>query len=101
MAAPKQMAALIPTEAATIVEWLHRTSGGGRLVLRRLIEELATGNYDVSNPYSRDMNENHQRDLLASFRRIDNLMSYENPASFRHSWELAGAASGAGRRTGR
>jgi hypothetical protein len=29
------------------------------------------------------------------------IMSYENPTSFRHSWELAGAPGRVGRRTGR
>ncbi len=45
-------AALIPPEAATIVEWLHRRSAGSPLVLRELFEELATGKYDLSNPYA-------------------------------------------------
>lgn len=45
-------AALIPPEAGTIAEWLHRRSAGSPLVLRELFEELAIGKYDLSNPYA-------------------------------------------------
>ncbi|HXP61072.1 MAG TPA: hypothetical protein VN829_11305 [Dongiaceae bacterium] len=45
-------AALIPPEAATIVEWLHRSSAGSPLVLRALFEELAAGNHNLSSPYA-------------------------------------------------
>jgi hypothetical protein len=45
-------ARIIPAEAGTIVEWLHRRSAGRPLVLRGLFEELATGKYDLSSPYA-------------------------------------------------
>jgi sirohydrochlorin ferrochelatase len=45
-------AGIIPAEAGTIVEWLHRRSGGSPLVLRQLFEELATSKYDLSNSYA-------------------------------------------------
>ena len=40
----------IPAEAAGIVEWLQRRSAGVPLVLCELLEEVATGRYDLSNP---------------------------------------------------
>ncbi|MGO8927107.1 MAG: AAA family ATPase [Limisphaerales bacterium] len=43
-------ARLIPPETRSIVEWLHRRSGGSPLVLRELFEELATGKYDLNSP---------------------------------------------------
>jgi hypothetical protein len=43
---------LIPREALNIVEWLHRRSNGSPLVLRELLEELATGRYDLTNPHA-------------------------------------------------
>jgi hypothetical protein len=45
-------ARIIPAEAGAIVEWLHRRSAGSPLVLRGLFEELASGKYDLSNPYA-------------------------------------------------
>ena len=45
-------ARIIPAEVGTIVEWLHRRSAGSPLVLRELFEELATGKYDLNNPYA-------------------------------------------------
>jgi predicted ATPase len=41
---------MIPPETLRIVEWLQRRSAGSPLVLRELFEELATGQYDLSNP---------------------------------------------------
>jgi hypothetical protein len=43
---------IIPSDARTIAEWLHRRSGGNPLILGRLFEELATGKYDLSSPYA-------------------------------------------------
>jgi hypothetical protein len=43
-------AGLIPHEALNIVRWLHRQSNGSPLVLRELLEALATRDYDLSNP---------------------------------------------------
>ena len=45
-------AGLIPGEALNIAEWLHRRSNGSPLVVRELLEELATGHYDLSNPHA-------------------------------------------------
>jgi len=42
---------LIPPDALNIVEWLHRRSAGLPLVLRELLEELASGKHDLSNPH--------------------------------------------------
>ena len=41
---------MIPLDTLRIVEWLQRRSAGHPLVLRELFEELATGQYDLSNP---------------------------------------------------
>jgi predicted ATPase len=43
-------AGIIPAEARTIIEWLHRRSAGCPLLLREILEELATGKYDLANP---------------------------------------------------
>ena len=83
-----------PAATLGIVEWLQRRSGGKPLVLRELFGELATGKYDLTNPQALgrldldrrstrslsrqgepDMNENHTRHLLATFRHIDGLLS--------------------------
>jgi hypothetical protein len=40
----------IPPRALKIVGWLQRRSAGSPLVLRELLEELATGRYDLSSP---------------------------------------------------
>jgi hypothetical protein len=45
-------AGLIPPGAGRVVAWLQRRSGGSPLVLRELFGELATGNYDLSNPHA-------------------------------------------------
>jgi hypothetical protein len=45
-------AGLIPCEALNIGEWLHRRSNGSPLVLRELLEELATGHFDLTNPHA-------------------------------------------------
>jgi len=42
----------VPRDTLTIVDWLHRRSGGAPLVLRELFEELATGKYDLSSPHA-------------------------------------------------
>jgi hypothetical protein len=39
-----------PAASLAIVPWLQRRSGGNPLVLRELLTELATGNYDLTNP---------------------------------------------------
>ena len=41
----------IPAKAAGIVEWLQRRSGGIPLVLRELLEELASGRYDPDRAF--------------------------------------------------
>lgn len=43
-------AGLIPRGALNIVEWLHHRSNGSPRVLRELFEEMATHDYDLSNP---------------------------------------------------
>ncbi len=43
-------AGLIPRDALNIVEWLQHRSKGSPLVLRELLEELATHHYDLSSP---------------------------------------------------
>jgi hypothetical protein len=58
---------LIPREALDIGEWLHRRSNGSPLVLRELLEELATGRYDLANP--------HALKLLDLDRRIHEMFS--------------------------
>ena len=40
----------IPPRAQEIVGWLQRRSGGVPLVLRELLEEVATGKYDLASP---------------------------------------------------
>jgi hypothetical protein len=45
-------AGLVPREALNIGEWLHRRSNGSPLVLRELLEELATGHYDLTNSHA-------------------------------------------------
>jgi hypothetical protein len=40
----------IPPRAREIVGWLQRRSGGVPLVLRELLEEVATGKYDLASP---------------------------------------------------
>jgi len=40
----------VSSDVLRIVEWLHRHSGGVPLVLRELLEELATRRYDLANP---------------------------------------------------
>jgi hypothetical protein len=45
-------AGIIPAKVRNIAEWLHRRSAGSPLVLRELFEELATGKYDLANPYA-------------------------------------------------
>jgi hypothetical protein len=45
-------AGLIPGDTVSIIEWLHRRSAGNPLVLRELLEELATGKYDLNNPHA-------------------------------------------------
>ena len=40
----------VPAGAAGIVEWLQRRSGGIPLVLCKLLEEAASGKYDLNNP---------------------------------------------------
>jgi predicted ATPase len=40
----------IPPGARGIVGWLQRRSGGVPLVLRELLEEVATGKYDLASP---------------------------------------------------
>lgn len=45
-------AGMVPAETLNIVEWLQRRSAGSPLVLRELFEELATGKYDLANPYA-------------------------------------------------
>ena len=42
--------ALLPHEAVTIADWLHRRSAGSPLILRELFEELASGRHDLGNP---------------------------------------------------
>jgi hypothetical protein len=46
------LAGIIPAEVRNIAEWLHRRSAGSPLVLRELFDELATGKYDLANPYA-------------------------------------------------
>jgi len=43
-------ARLVPPETQSIADWLQRRSGGSPLVLRELLDELATGKYDLTNP---------------------------------------------------
>jgi len=40
----------VPASALGMVEWLHRRSAGIPLVLRQLLEKVATGNYDLTSP---------------------------------------------------
>jgi hypothetical protein len=40
----------VPQEALSILEWLHRRSGGNPLLLGELLRELADRHYDLSNP---------------------------------------------------
>ena len=47
----------VPAEVAEIADWLHRRSGGSPLVLRQLLEALASGRYDLK--------------CRASLRRLD------------------------------
>lgn len=43
---------MVPADTLRIVGWLQRRSAGSPLVLRALFEELATGHYDLSNPFA-------------------------------------------------
>ena len=43
-------AAILPSEAENIAEWLHRKAAGSPFALRGLLEELASGRYDLGNP---------------------------------------------------
>ena len=45
-------AGCVPAAALGIVEWLQLRSAGVPLVLRQLLEELATGKYDLTSPYA-------------------------------------------------
>jgi len=56
---------VVSSEAWRIVEWLHRRSGGVPLVLRELLEELASGHYDLTST--------HALRRLELDRRIHNL----------------------------
>ena len=40
----------VPADTLNIVEWLHRHSAGNPKILTELLEEVARGHYDLSNP---------------------------------------------------
>jgi hypothetical protein len=40
----------VPADTLNIVEWLHRHAGGNPKILSKLLEEIARGQYDLSNP---------------------------------------------------
>ncbi len=41
---------MVPADALNIVGWLHRNAGGNPKTLCKLLEEIARGHYDFSNP---------------------------------------------------
>jgi hypothetical protein len=42
----------VPTDTVNIVEWLHRHAAGSPNILRELLEDIARGHYDLSNPFA-------------------------------------------------
>ena len=60
----------ISADTVNIATWLHRRSAGLPLILREMLEELATGNYDLSN--------SHDLQLLDLDRRIHELFPASN-----------------------
>jgi len=41
---------MVPVDTLNIIEWLHRHAGGNPKILSKLLEEIARGQYDLSNP---------------------------------------------------
>lgn len=42
----------VPADTLNIVEWLHRHAAGSPKILCELLEEIARGHYDLSNPHA-------------------------------------------------
>lgn len=42
----------LPADTLNIVEWLHRHAAGNPKILCKLLEEIARGNYNLTNPHA-------------------------------------------------